>query len=122
MLSDSHFGFGSGHWAFDGDGLERYRAAVQDTALRAELDAALTAAKKVGCIPGEPELQRVPRGFDADSPAAELLRRKGIVARTPDGAGFDDRLFGKKATAYLSQILEALAPLDRWINRHVETG
>ncbi|MCP4319973.1 MAG: DUF2461 domain-containing protein [Hyphomicrobiales bacterium] len=122
VLSDSHFGFGSGHWAFAGDGLERYRSAVQDTAVRAELDAAIAAAKKVGCTPGEPELQRIPRGYDSNSPAGDYLRRKGIVSRTQDAAGFDDRLFGKDATGYLTEILAALCPLDRWINKHVETA
>ncbi|MEX3009530.1 DUF2461 domain-containing protein [Hoeflea sp. TYP-13] len=122
VLSDSHFGFGSGHWAFAGDGLDRYRTAVQKEPVRAELDAALARAEKVGCTPGEPELQRVPRGFDADSPAAVHLRRKGIVARTHENPGFDDRLFGPGAVGYLTEILEALCPLDRWINRHVETA
>ena len=122
VLSDSHFGFGSGHWAFDADGLSRYRAAVQHEGARSELDAALSKAAAVGCVPGEPELQRVPRGFDADSPAADHLRRKGIVARTQDGQGFDERLFGRDAGRYLSEILHALAPLDRWVSRHVETA
>lgn len=122
VLSDGHFGYGSGQWAFDGDGLSRYRAAVQDNALRGELDAALTRAGAVGCTPGEPELKRVPRGFDAEQPAADHLRRKGIVARTQDGTGFDERLFGSDATEYLTQILHALAPLDRWICRHVDPG
>lgn len=120
VLSDSHFGFGSGHWAFDGDGMERFRTAVQDDTLRAELEDALSQAGSVGCVPGEPELKRVPRGFDADNPAADYLRRKGIVARTHDGQGFDERLFGSDATGYLTDILHALAPLNRWINQHVE--
>ena len=120
VLSGSHFGFGSGHWAFDGEGLDRYRSAVQDNALRGELDAALFRARKIGCVPGEAELQRVPRGFEADGPAADYLRRKGIVARTQERTGFDGRLFGREATGYLAQILHGLAPLDRWISRHVE--
>ena len=120
VLSDSHFGFGSGHWAFDGDGLARFRAAVQDETLRAELDTALAKAETVGCVPGEPELKRVPRDFDADSPASEYLRRKGIVARTDESSDFDERLFGNGATGFLTEILEALAPLDRWIYQHVE--
>ena len=122
VFSDDHFGFGSGHWAFSGDGLERYRAAVQEDGARSELDAALASAGKVGCTPGEPELQRVPRGFDADGPAAEYLRRKGIVARTHDKPAYDERLFGPDAIAYLTGILEALSPLNRWVNRRVETA
>ena len=121
VLSDRHFGFGAGHWAFSGAALDRYRAAVQKEAARRELDAAIAVAGEVGCVPGEPELQRMPRGFDADGPAADHLRRKGIVARTEENPGFDDRLFGRGAIDYLTEILEALCPLNRWINAHVET-
>ena len=122
VLSHDHFGYGAGHWAFSGDGLERYRAAVQDGKARSELEAALGAAEKTGCIPGDPELQRVPRGFEADGAAAELLRRKGIVAMTRDRPKADDRLFTPDAVDYLSGILRALSPLNRWINRYVETA
>lgn len=122
VLSDSNFGFGAGHWAFSGARLDRYRAAVQKGATRRELDAALAAASEVGCVPGEPELKRVPRGFDASGPAADYLRRKGIVARTDETSGFDERLFARGAVAYLTEILEALCSLNRWINAHVETG
>lgn len=122
VLSHDHFGFGAGHWAFAGEALDRYRAAVQDAPVRTELHAALAAAEKLGCTLGEPELQRVPRGFDADGPAADYLRRKGIVARTEERTGFDDRLFGPGAIAYLTVILEALCPLNRWIKENVETA
>ena len=68
------------------------------------------------------DLQRVPRGFEADAAAAELLRRKGIVAMTRDRPRADDRLFTPDAVDYLSDILRALSPLNRWINRYVETA
>ncbi len=119
VLGHDHFGYGAGHWAFEGEGLERYRAAVEDDADRNELEAALSSADAVGCVLGEPALKKVPRGFDADSPAADLLRRKGVVAMTRNGVGFDDRIFGSEATSYLTGILEALAPLNRWIQRVV---
>ncbi len=119
VLAHDHFGFGAGHWAFEGEGLERYRQAVQSEAERAELDAALVSAATVGCEPGEPALKKVPRGFDADGPAADLLRRKGIVAMTRDGSGYDERIFGPEATDYLAGILKALAPLNGWIRRVV---
>ncbi len=119
VLAHDHFGYGSGHWAFEGDGLQRYRAAVQDGGARKALDTALEKARSVGCDLGEAELKRVPKGFDPDDPAADLLRRKGLVARTGEGVGFDDRLFGPQAISYATTLMEALAPLDAWINRHV---
>jgi len=119
VLSHEHFGFGAGHWAFEGEGLERYRAAVQTKADMSALEAALESVASVGCVPGEPALKKVPRGFDADSPAADFLRRKGIVVMSQDRDGFDDRVFGPDAVAYLSDILTALAPLNGWIKRVV---
>ena len=120
VLSDHHFGFGAGHWAFAGDGLDRYRAAVQNKADLDSLNKALASAATVGCELGEPELKKVPRGFEAEGEVAELLRRKGLVVMSRDRDGFDDRLFGSGAVDALTDILKALAPLNRWINRVVE--
>jgi len=119
VLAHDHFGYGAGHWAFEGDGLDSYRAAVQDHVLRGELEAALESAAAIGCEPAEPALKKVPRGFDADHPAADFLRRKGIVAMTRDHPGHDDRVFGPQAPEFLADILRALAPLNGWIKRVV---
>lgn len=119
VLADDHFGYGAGHWAFDADGLRRYRDAVLITQTRNALEEACNTAAAIGCSLGEPELVRVPRGFEADDPAADWLRRKGIVARTRDGKGHDHRLFTVEATDYLTDILRALAPVNRWIRDQV---
>lgn len=119
VLSPDHFGFGAGHWAFEGEGLERYRAAVQIKRDMADLEAALDAAAAVSCVPGEPALKKVPRGFDADSPVANFLRRKGIVAMSADRDGFDERIFGSGAVSAMTDMLTALAPLNGWIKRVV---
>jgi len=119
VLAHDHFGYGSGHWAFDPKGLEKYRRSVLDGAARSELDTALESASEIGCLLGEEELKRLPKGYDADSRAAQLLRRKGLVAKTSDNIGFDDRLFGPQAVDFVTEIFEALAPLDAWIDRHV---
>ncbi|GKX36065.1 MAG: TIGR02453 family protein [Rhizobiaceae bacterium MnEN-MB40S] len=119
VLAKDHFGFGSGHWAFDPEGLEKYRRSVLDDAARSELDTALESASDIGCLLGEEELKRLPKGYDADGRAAQLLRRKGLVAKTSDNIGFDDRIFGPQAVDFVTEIFEALAPLDAWIDRHV---
>ena len=58
VLAHDYFGFGAGHWAFEGAGLDRYRQAVQSESDRAELEAALASAAAVGCEPGEPALKK----------------------------------------------------------------
>ncbi|MCR9135085.1 MAG: DUF2461 domain-containing protein [Alphaproteobacteria bacterium] len=120
VLSHEHFGFGAGHWAFEGEGLDRYRAAVQTKSEMSALKEALESAASVGCVPGEPALKKVPRGFDADSPAAAFLRRKGIVVMSQQRDGFDDRVFGPDAVAFMTEILTAVAPLNGWIRRVVD--
>lgn len=122
VFADDHFGYGAGHWAFEKQALERYRSVVMDKAKRAELEKAAARAKSVGCTLGVPELARIPRGFDAEDGSAEWLRRKGIVARTHEAKGHDKRLFNGNAVDYLSGLMTALAPVDRWICKHVETG
>ncbi|MEO4040904.1 DUF2461 domain-containing protein [Hoeflea sp. CAU 1731] len=119
VLAHDHFGYGSGHWSFDAKGLENYRRSVLEAAARAELISALESASGIGCLLGEEELKRLPKGYDAGGLAAQLLRRKGLVARTGENIGFDERIFGPKAVDFVTEILEALAPLDAWIDRHV---
>ncbi len=122
VFADDHFGYGAGHWAFEKDAMERYRSAVMDKAKRTELEKAAARAKSVGCILNEPEFARIPRGYNADAASAEWLRRKGIVARTHEAKGHDKRLFTSNAVGYLSGLMTALAPVNRWICKHLETG
>lgn len=71
--------FGAGTFAFDKPVLERFRRAVGD-GRGGELAALLQALGKEGHRLSEPELKRVPRGFDPDMAHADLLRRKGLTA------------------------------------------
>lgn len=69
---------GVGEFAFAKEKLEPYRLRVageQGAALQKTLNSLL----KKGATLHEPELKRVPKGFDADHPRADLLRRKGLA-------------------------------------------
>ncbi|MCB1487294.1 MAG: DUF2461 domain-containing protein [Bauldia sp.] len=118
VVGSDHFGFGGGHWAFEPAQLEAYRAAVTTKAGAKGLLAAFDAAAGVGCIPDEPQLSRPPRGYQAEEPAATLLRRKGMVVRTGDLA-IPDELFGPEAPAFLLARIKPLMPLIAWLNLHV---
>ncbi len=120
VLEPDGLGYGSGHWAFEPDALARYRAAVGDPAKRMALEAALETAASIGCTLGEPALKTVPKGFDKDAPGADLLRYKGLVARTYGNEKLDPRLFTPECAAYCAGIMTALAPLDAWIRTNVE--
>jgi uncharacterized protein (TIGR02453 family) len=71
------------------------------------------ALKPFGGLAREAMLTRMPRGFDADHPAAELLRHQsftmGRLVRERD-------LFGAKLADVLAREFERLVPLVRWLN------
>ncbi|MEX0345994.1 MAG: DUF2461 domain-containing protein [Rhizobiaceae bacterium] len=121
VLGPAGFGYGSGHWAFEGDALERYRSAVLDAGKRKSLEAALKSVGAIGCDVDEPPLKTIPRGYDKEAPGANWLRYKGIVARTmSEEAGHDPRLFTGDCTGYCAGLMQAMAPLNKWVREKVE--
>ena len=61
------------------DQVARLREAVADGRRGGALSRALAKARAGGLDLGEPDLERVPRGHDADHPRADLLRRRRVV-------------------------------------------
>jgi uncharacterized protein (TIGR02453 family) len=59
-------------------------------------------------------LTRVPKGFEADNPAAEYLKFKSYVALTPIA---DEELTSGEALKKVLSAFEALLPLLGFINR-----
>ena len=70
---------GSGYYHLASDQLERFRNAVADNRRGAPFATAVEALRKQKySVDSRESLKRVPRGFDADHPRAELLRMKGM--------------------------------------------
>jgi uncharacterized protein (TIGR02453 family) len=61
------------------DQLERFRAAIDDGLKARAYERALTAARRAGLRPAEPELKRAPRGYPIDHPRIEHLRRRELT-------------------------------------------
>lgn len=99
------------------DQVARLRDAVADGRKAAPLRKAIAAAAAAGLELGEPDLKRVPRGYDADHPRADLLRHKKLVLhrRTPVGAWVHRRECGERVRADL----DAMSPVVEWLRRHV---
>jgi uncharacterized protein (TIGR02453 family) len=111
-------GVGAGMHAMERDQLARYRQAVDAEGSGTELsDVIATLARQKIEVRGHEELSRVPRGFPADHPRAQLLRYKGMVAWQdwPAGAWLG------KATARdrVVTFLRTTRPLDDWLAAHV---
>ncbi len=99
------------------DQVARLRAAIEDGRRAAGLMRALTTAERAGLQLGEPELKWAPRGVDPAHPRIDLLRRRRMVVhrRDPLGDWVHTEAFEQRVRA----LLEAAAPLVRWLGEHV---
>ncbi|MCB2137743.1 MAG: DUF2461 domain-containing protein [Rhodobacteraceae bacterium] len=116
VLRPEGIGYGVGHWALDAESLQRYRERVLDDRDRALLIAALKEAEGVGCFMDEPHLKRVPTGYSGDPGWDYLLRYKGIVARTMDGAIMPEWIGTARAVDEVLARARHLSPLVAWLN------
>jgi len=104
----------AGHYMMQPDSLERFRAAVADEKRGKELEKILTALARKGFKADAHEtFKRVPKGYDADHPRAELLKRKGLTASFP--ALPKGILATPELVRWLATASKATAPLVEWL-------
>jgi uncharacterized protein (TIGR02453 family) len=106
-----------GAWRLESDQVDRFRRAVidelQGTRLQREVDRLTAAGFRIG---GD-RLTRVPSGYAADSPRAELLRPKALHAsRQWDPA---DWLHERRALEEVRAAWRELEQLNRWLADNV---
>lgn len=116
VLSPEGVGYGAGQWGIAPERLQDLRERIVAENDEAGLDHALRQAERVGCRLGDPDLKRVPKGFDADGPQSELLRYKGFVARTYDAPAEAAKIFGPEGVTWVLEQTKALLPLIRWLS------
>ncbi len=105
---------GAGVWMTDPPALAKLRAAIVDDESGAELAKLLKALEKKGYAKDAHQaLARVPRGFDAEHPRAELLKLKGLIVSFPKAA--PSLLTSRKLVDHLATQARAVAPLVRWL-------
>jgi uncharacterized protein (TIGR02453 family) len=76
--------FYSGFYQFPRDYLRVYREAVDDPVIGSKLESILTEiTEQRGFEVGGDRYKRIPSGFDADHPRADLLQYKGLWAKSP---------------------------------------
>ncbi len=117
VLNPRGVGYGAGQFGLQPAELAAIRARIVDKADGDALIAALAEAERIGCRMGEPDLARLPKGFEAEGRRAELLRHKAIVARTFEQDAPPEVLIGKNAEDWTMKTTEALMPLVRWLSR-----
>jgi uncharacterized protein (TIGR02453 family) len=108
-----------GYWRMERDQLARYRAAVADDGTGPVAVRLVRSLERDGWEPASvvEQLARAPRGYPADHPRVDLLRRKGLAMarRLP----LEPWLHEPAAAQVVAEHWRALAPLNRWLDRHV---
>jgi uncharacterized protein (TIGR02453 family) len=99
------------------DQLDRLRRAIDTPSHAAALDRAVHTAVAGGLALNDPELVRAPRGYPADHPRLDLLRRKRLTVSRRD----EPRAWMHKPEAgrRIRACVEAGAPLVEWLREHV---
>jgi uncharacterized protein (TIGR02453 family) len=99
------------------DQVERMRQAVAAGRTAASLAKGIRRAQDAGLELNEPDLVRAPRGYPADHPRLELLRRRRLtVARRHELGPW---LHKPRAGSLIRTELDAAAPFVRWLREHV---
>jgi uncharacterized protein (TIGR02453 family) len=118
MISAEGLYVGSGYYHLAGDQIERFRAAVADNRKGSQLATAVEALRKQKFnVDSRESLKRVPRGFDADHPRGDLLKKKGIHVGKEFGA--PKWLHTAAALDRITTAWRAADPVNKWLNRHV---
>ena len=103
-----------GLWMPPRPGLLRIRAAIaKDTRAFEKIALAPGLRRRMGALSQESALKRVPRGYDADHPAARWLRLQSFTV----GRSLSDaEVTGAKLASTLSTDYKTITPLVRWLN------
>src|SRR5438105_4788384 len=104
---------GAGFHMFDAKLLEKYREAVTDPKRGVALVRAVDAAKKAGYDVGGVAYKRVPAGYDATGPRAEMLRHKGLWVGTELRS--PPEINSRKLLDLTYRHFERMEPVRRWL-------
>lgn len=118
QLSGDGLAAGSGMYQMAPDQLERYRRAVANDVVGAELERLIEsiAAQKIDVV-GHGSLKTAPRGYPKDHPRIDLLRHKGLTTwKDWEPAAW---LGTAAAQKRIVEFLRASRPLREWLDRNV---
>ena len=116
IIGPHGIGYGAGWYGLDPTALDAFRQRISQPQQRGELTELLSQAAQIGATLGEPDLVKVPRGYQPQ-PWDHLLRRRSIIARTRAEIPHPAWVFTPEAGQHWLGILETLAPLTLWLAR-----
>jgi uncharacterized protein (TIGR02453 family) len=97
--------------------LARYRTAVAEDRRGDSLRQILDQLTRAGWEIRGDQLRTAPRGFTADHPRIDLLRRKAVYAMV--GFEPDDALHDRRTLARVRAAWRELRPLNEWVADHI---
>lgn len=100
------------------DQVARLRDAVADGRRGSALARAVRAATDGGLELSDPDLKRVPRGYDAEHPRADLLRHRRVVLSRRESK-LPRWLHGPEAAERIAAWFEAARPTVTWLRDNV---
>ena len=109
---------GAGFYEASGPRLAAIREGMADDLSGRRLQRLLAAYEKDGWDIGGEQLKTAPRGYPADHPRIDLLRRKQIVVGR--GYGFDDVIHSPELADRVRADWRSLRPLVEWVASHAE--
>ena len=99
------------------DQIDRMRRGIDAPRSAAALTRALRVAAGAGLALNDPDLKRAPRGYPADHPRVDLLRRRRLTVAHLHS--LRPWLHRPEAGRRIREGLDAAAPLVRWLGQHV---
>lgn len=115
VLQPDAIGYGAGVFGLSPAELAAYRGRIMDADQRAGLLQAVEQAKAVGCDFDEPDLKRLPRGFETDENWEHLLRRKAFILRNQNPLAVPDWITSTRCVPHILKIAQSLMPLLFWL-------
>lgn len=106
---------GGGIYAFDKPELKRYREALGDPKWAKPLADAAAAVEEAGMPLGQKTYKKVPRGFDAEHPYAELLKHSGLTCGAE--TSIEPWLYSRELLDRMEQHWVTMLPLHDWLVR-----
>ncbi len=104
---------GAGRHAFDKEVLAAFREAVADERKGTALEQALATVRGAGAEVGEAHYKRVPRGFAADHPRADLLRFNALHAWIEEP--LPPEVHSADFVDFCYERFKKVSPVQRWI-------
>ncbi len=120
QLSAEGLRVGGGFYEASGERLAAIRAAMADDRTGPALKRLLTKLEKAGFEINGEQLKTAPRGYAADHPRIDLLRRKQLFANR--SYGFEDVIHTPEVLEMVRADWRALKPLVSWISSRRPTS